>query len=62
MAAYLVPRGKENSLGRLVLDYSPINSLIESPANVIPEIQAQLQFIQGKAMYSGLDLRYAVLA
>jgi hypothetical protein len=62
MAAYLVPRAKEGSMGRLVVDYSPINQLIESPANVIPEIQAQIQFLQGKAMFSGLDLRYAFLA
>jgi hypothetical protein len=54
VATYLVPRAKENSIGRLVVDYSPIYGLIESPANII--IQAQLQLLQGKAIYLGLDL------
>jgi hypothetical protein len=33
MASYLVTRAKPGTLGRLVVDYSPINSLIQSPAN-----------------------------
>ena len=62
MASYLVPRSKPNSLGRLVVDFSPINTLLESPANVIPEVTATLQFLQGKGMYTSIDLRYAFLA
>ena len=62
MASYLVPRSKPNSLGRLVVDFSPINSLLESPANVIPEVTATLQFLQGKGMFTSIDLRYAFLA
>ena len=61
MSAYLVPRAKPNCLGRLIIDYSPVNQLIQSPSAVIPEIEATLQFLQGKAMYSSLDLRYAYL-
>ena len=61
MSAYLVPRAKPNCLGRLVIDYSPVNQLIQSPSAVIPEIEATLQFLQGKAMYTSLDLRYAYL-
>ncbi len=62
MSSYLIPRAKPNTLGRLIVDYSPINPLIESPASVIPEIGATLQFLQGKALYSSLDLRQAYLA
>ena len=51
-----------NSLGRLVVDFSPINTLLESPANVIPEVTATLQFLQGKGMFTSIDLRYAFLA
>ena len=58
MASYLVPRSKPGSLGRLVVDFSPINP----PANVIPEISATLQFLQGKGMFTSIDLRYAFLA
>jgi hypothetical protein len=36
--------------------------LIQSPSSVIPEISATLQFLQGKALYTSLDLRYAYLA
>jgi len=62
MSAYLVPRAKPNCLGRLIVDFSPVNQLIQSPPAVIPEINATLQFLQGKAMYSSLDLKYAYLA
>ena len=62
VSAYLIPRAKPGCLGRLIVDFSPINSLLESPPNVIPEITATLQFLQGKALYSSLDLRYAFLA
>jgi len=61
MSAYLVPRAKPNCLGHLIIDYSPVNQLIQSPCTVIPEIEATLQFLQGKAMYSSLDLRHAYL-
>ena len=62
MSAYLVPRSKENCLGRLVIDYSPVNQLIQSPSSVIPEINATIQFLQGKALYTSLDLKYAYLS
>ncbi|RPH76273.1 MAG: RNA-directed DNA polymerase, partial [Planctomycetaceae bacterium] len=61
MSAYLVPRSKPNCLGRLIVDFSPVNQLIQSPSSVIPEISATLQFLQGKALYTSLDLRYAYL-
>jgi hypothetical protein len=61
MGAYLIPRSKPNCLGRLIVDYSPVNQLIQSPSSVIPEISATLQFLQGKALYTSLDLRYAYL-
>ena len=62
MSAYLVPRSKPNCLGRLIVDFSPVNQLIQSPSAVIPEISATLQFLQGKALYSSLDLKYAYLS
>jgi len=62
MSSYLVPRAKPGCLGRLIVDFSPINQLIESPPSVIPEITATLQFLHGKALYTSLDLRYAYLS
>ena len=62
MSAYLVPRSKANCLGRLIIDYSPVNQLIQSPSAVIPEINATIQFLQGKALYTSLDLKYAYLS
>jgi len=61
MSSYLVPRAKPNCLGRLIVDFSPINQLLESPANVIPEIGHTLQFLHKKSFYSALDLRQAYL-
>ena len=55
MASYLVPRAKENCLGRLIVDFSPINPLLQSPPSVIPEVTATLQFLQGKALFTSLD-------
>ena len=62
MASYLVPRSKPATLGRLIVDYSPVNTLLQSPPSVIPEINATLQFLQGKALYTSLDLKYAYLS
>jgi hypothetical protein len=61
MSSYLVPRAKPNCLGRLIVDFSPVNQLIKSPASVVPEMSATLQFLQGKAFFSSIDLRYAYL-
>ena len=61
VSSYLIPRAKPGCLGRLIVDFSPINPLLESPPNVIPEVTATLQFLQGKAMFTSLDLRYAFL-
>jgi hypothetical protein len=61
MSSYLVPRAKPNCLGRLIVDFSPLNQLIESPTSVVPEMSATLQFLQGKAFFSSIDLRYAYL-
>ena len=61
LSAYLVPRAKPGTLGRLIVDFSPINPLIETPSSVIPEISATLQMLQGKAMFTSLDLRYAFM-
>ena len=62
MASYLVPRAKENCLGRLIVDFSPINPLLQSPPSVIPEVTATLQFLQGKALFTSLDLKYAYMS
>jgi hypothetical protein len=48
-------------LGVLIVDISPINPLLEFPLNVTLEVTATLQFLQGKAMFTSLDLRYAFL-
>jgi hypothetical protein len=39
-------------MGRLIVDFSTINSLLESPSAVIPEITASLQNLQGKAFFT----------
>jgi len=62
MSAYLVPRAKPNCLGRLIVDFSPVNQLIQSPPAVIPEISATLQFLQGKALFTSIDLKYAYMS
>ena len=62
MASYLVTRSKPGTLGRLIVDYSPINSLIQSPPNIIPDINNTLQFLSGKALYTSLDLKQAYLS
>jgi len=62
MSSYLVPRAKPGTLGRLIVDFSPVNQLIESPPNVIPEINHTLQFLHKKCLFSALDLRQAYLA
>ena len=62
MSSYLIPRAKPGCLGRLIIDYSPVNQLIESPASVIPEVNHTLQFLKSKALFSALDLRQAYLA
>ncbi len=43
------------------MDFSPVNQLIESPASVVPEMSATLQFLQGKAFFSSNNLRYEYL-
>ena len=62
MASYLVTRSKPGTLGRLIVDYSPINPLIQSPPNLIPDINNTLQFLQNKALYTSLDLKQAYLS
>jgi len=61
VSAYLIPRAKPGCLGRLIVNFSPINSLIKNPPNVIPEVNSTLQFLQGKALYALLDFIYAFL-
>ena len=39
---------KANCLGRLIIDYFPVNQLIQSPNAVILEIKAIIQFLQKK--------------
>ena len=62
MSTYLVPRKKLTDIARLVIDFSPLTSIIQSPPSIVPDISASLQQLQGKALYSAMDLRYAYLA
>jgi hypothetical protein len=62
MSTYLVPRKKMTDIACLVIDFSPLTSIIQSPPSVVPDIPASLQQLQGKALYSAMDLRYAYLA
>jgi Reverse transcriptase (RNA-dependent DNA polymerase)/RNase H-like domain found in reverse transcriptase/Integrase zinc binding domain len=62
MSTYLVPRKKLTDIARLVIDFSPLTSIIQSPPSIVPDISASLQQLQGKALFSAMDLRYAYLA
>lgn len=62
MSTYLVPRKKLTDIARLVIDFSPLTSIIQSPPSIVPDISASLQQLQGKALYTVMDLKYAYLA
>jgi hypothetical protein len=62
MSTYLVPRKKPTDLARLVIDFSPLTSIIQSPPSIVPDISASLQQLQGKALFTVMDLKYAYLA
>jgi hypothetical protein len=62
MSAYLIPRRKPTDLPRLIIDYSPLTSIIQSPPAVVPDINAALQQLKGRAMFSTLDLRQGYYA
>jgi hypothetical protein len=62
MSTYLVPRKKQTDIARLVIDFSPLTSIIQSPPSVVPDINVSLQNLQGKVLFSAMDLRYAYLA
>ena len=62
MSTYLVPRKKETDIARLVIDFSPLTTIIQSPPSVVPDISASLQQLQGKSLFSVMDLKYAYLA
>jgi hypothetical protein len=62
MSTYLVPRKKPTDLARLVIDFSPLTSIIQSPPSIVPDIVASLQQLQGRALFTVMDLKYAYLA
>jgi len=55
MSTYLVPRKKLTDIARLVIDFSPLTSIIQSPPSVVPDISASLQRLQGKGIFSAMD-------
>jgi hypothetical protein len=57
MSAYLIPRKKPTELARLIIDFSPLTNIIQSPLAIVPDIGAALQHLKGKAMFSSMDLR-----
>ena len=48
---------KANCLGRLIIDYFPVNQLIQSPNAVILEIKATIQFLLKKILLHILGLK-----
>jgi hypothetical protein len=52
MSAYLIPRKKPTELARLIIDFSPLTNIIQSPPAIVPDIGAALQHLKGKAMFS----------
>ena len=62
MSAYLIPRKKPTDLPRLIIDYSPLTTIIQSPPSIVPDINAALQNLKGKAMFSTMDMRQGYYA
>jgi hypothetical protein len=62
MSTYLVPRKKITDTTRLVIDFSPLTNVIQSPPAILPDVNSSLQALQNCVMYSALDLKYAYLA
>lgn len=62
MSTYLIPRKKSTDMARLVIDYSPLTNIIQSPPAILPDVTESTQSLQGCALYSALDLKYAYLA
>jgi len=62
MSTYMVPRKKQTEIPRLVIDFSPLTTIIQSPPNLVPDINRAIQHLQGKALFSAMDLKYAYLA
>jgi hypothetical protein len=66
MSTYLVPKKnkkkkkKLTDIARLVIDFSPLTSIIQSPTPIVADISASLQNLQ-KALFSAMNLRYAYL-
>jgi hypothetical protein len=62
MSAYLIPRKKPTDLLRLIIDYSPLTSIIQSPPSVVPDRTEALQQLKGRSMFSTLDMRQGYYA
>jgi hypothetical protein len=62
MSAYLIPRKKPTDLARLIIDFSPLTSIIQSPPAIMPDISAALQHLKGKAMFTTMDMRQGYYA
>ena len=62
MSAYLIPRKKPTDLARLIIDFSPLTSIIQSPPAIVPDISAALQHLKGRAMFSTMDMRQGYYA
>ena len=42
MSAYLIPRKKPTELARLIIDFSHLTNIIQSPPAIVPDIGATL--------------------
>ena len=62
MSTYLIPRKKPTDLPRIIIDYSPLTSIIQSPPSIVPDINAALQNFKGKAIFSIMDMRQGYYA
>jgi hypothetical protein len=49
-------------MARLVIDFSPLTNVIQSPPAILPDVNASLQSLHNCALYTALDLKYAYLA
>jgi hypothetical protein len=57
MSVYSFPRKKPTELARLIIDFTPLTDITQSPPAIVPDIGAALQYLKGKAMFSSMDLR-----
>ena len=58
-SAFLVPRANKNQIGRLVIDYSPLNKCLKMEPPAIPALDSVISELRNSMFFSNLDLSQA---